>query len=61
MNRTDITRFNVSEYLDSAEMITEYLGSALDANDPALLLSAIVDVARSKVRAQGKSTERWEK
>ena len=40
--------FDPSEYLDSDEMIVEYLSAALSENDPDLLLAAISTVARSK-------------
>ncbi|AJP57820.1 putative addiction module antidote protein [Pandoraea vervacti] len=52
MSRTDITRFDASEYLDSDEMIAEYLNAALEENDPALFLSAIADVAKAKGMTQ---------
>lgn len=42
-----IDRFDVAEYLDSPEVITEYLREALDANDPAVLAEAVRGPAAS--------------
>lgn len=52
MRKADITRFDASEYLDSEEMIAEYLNAALQENDPAIFLSAIADVAKAKGMTQ---------
>lgn len=52
MSKTEITRFDASEYLDSDEMIAEYLNAALEVNDPALFLAAIADVAKAKGMTQ---------
>lgn len=52
MSKVDITRFDASEYLDSDEMIAEYLNAALEENDPAIFLSAIADVAKAKGMTQ---------
>ena len=40
--------FDASKYLDSDEMIAEYLTAALEEDDPELLLLALSDVARAK-------------
>lgn len=40
--------FDAAEYLDSEESITEYLSAALEAKDPALLLSALADVVKRR-------------
>jgi len=45
---TKITAFDVSEYLDDENMIAEYLSAILEENDPALLLSAIGDIAKAR-------------
>lgn len=38
--------FDAAEYLDSEEAITEYLSAALEAEDPALFLSAVADAVK---------------
>lgn len=43
-----ISKFDVSDYLDSEEAIAEYLNSIIDENDQSLLLSAIGDVAKAR-------------
>ncbi|WP_223254007.1 addiction module antidote protein [Alcaligenes faecalis] len=47
--------FDATEYLDSEEAIAEYLSAALEAEDPALLLSALADVI--KLRGISKTTK----
>ncbi len=44
--------FDASKYLDSEEMIAEYLNQALASGDTDLLLSAIGDVAKARGMAQ---------
>ena len=44
--------FDVAHYLDSEEMIAEYLNQALASGDTDLLLAAIGDVARARGMAQ---------
>lgn len=39
--------FDVTEYLDSPEMIAAYIEAALEENDPAFIARAIGDVARA--------------
>ena len=46
------TEFDASKYLDSTEMIAEYLNQALASGDTDLLLSAIGDVAKARGMAQ---------
>lgn len=52
MSATGTSRFDVAEYLDTNEMIAQYLNAALAENDPALFLSAIADVAKAKGMTQ---------
>ena len=44
----DFSKFDASEYLDSEEMIAEYLSAALEDPNPDVFLSAIADVARAR-------------
>jgi len=46
------SKFDISEYLDSPEMIREYLIAALEEGGPELLVAAIGDVAKSKGMTQ---------
>ena len=48
MRRKPLTPLDIAEYLDSEEMVAEYLNLICQENDPALLLRAIGHVARSK-------------
>ena len=64
MKKNDITHLDIAEYLDSEEMVAEYLNlicrendpalllRVCRENDPALLLRAIGHVARSKGMAK---------
>jgi probable addiction module antidote protein len=52
MSKTKISRFDASEYLDSEEMIAEYINAALDEGNPDLLLAAISDVAKARGMAK---------
>ena len=52
MRRKPLTRLDIAEYLDSEEMVAEYLNLICQENDPALLLRAIGHVARSKGMAK---------
>ena len=52
MKENEITHFDIAEYLDSEEMVAEYLNLICQENDPALLLRAIGHVARSKGMAK---------
>lgn len=46
------TEFDAASYLDSEEMVAEYLNQALASGDTDLLLLAIGDVARARGMAQ---------
>lgn len=46
------TAFDAADYLDSEEMMTEYLNQALASGDTDLLLAAIGDVAKARGMAQ---------
>ena len=52
MRKHSLTRLDIAEYLDSEEMVVEYLNLICQENDPALLLHAIGHVARSKGMAK---------
>jgi probable addiction module antidote protein len=54
MKKNDITHLDIAEYLDSEEMVAEYLNLICRENDPALLLRAIGHVARSKGMAKNR-------
>ena len=42
------TTFDVADYLDSEEMIAEYLSAILEENDPDLFIKALGDVAKAR-------------
>lgn len=46
--KTEIKPFDAAEYLDSPEMIAEYLTEALATEDPDLIAKAIGTVARAQ-------------
>jgi len=46
------TAFDAADYLDSGEMMAEYLNQALSSGDTDLLLAAIGDVAKARGMAQ---------
>jgi probable addiction module antidote protein len=46
--KTELTAFDASRYLDSEEMIAEYLTAAAEEDDPDLLLKALSDVAKAR-------------
>ncbi|MFM0074681.1 putative addiction module antidote protein [Paraburkholderia sediminicola] len=48
MSKVKTTRFDASHYLDSEEMIAEYLNAALEEGDADLLLAAIADIAKAR-------------
>jgi probable addiction module antidote protein len=48
MSKIKTARFDASHYLDSDEMVAEYLNAALVDGDPDLLIAAIADVARAR-------------
>ena len=43
-----LKKLDVIDFLDSDEMIVEYLNAALEENDPGFFAKAIGDVARAK-------------
>jgi len=42
------SRFDAVDYLDSEEMIAEYLTAALEDENPDVFLAAIADVAKAR-------------
>ncbi|MFM0740849.1 putative addiction module antidote protein [Paraburkholderia xenovorans] len=48
MSKIKTARFDASHYLDSEEMIAEYLNAALEEGDADLLLAAIADIAKAR-------------
>ena len=44
----ETTDFDASSYLDSPEVINEYIQSAIEDGDPLLLRLALADVAKAK-------------
>ena len=46
------TKWDTAEYLDSEEMMTEYLNLALEDGDPALISAALGNIARAKGMTQ---------
>jgi probable addiction module antidote protein len=45
---SDLPEFDAAPYLDSEASIAAYLTDILDASDPALLASALGDIARAR-------------
>lgn len=52
MSKVKISRFDAADYLDSEEMIAEYINAVLEDGDPELLLAAISDVAKARGMAK---------
>jgi len=48
MSKIKTARFDASHYLDSDEMVAEYLNAALAESNADVLLAAIADVAKSR-------------
>ena len=46
--RLELAPFDASDYLDSEEVIAEYLAVALDDPDPDAFLAAVSDVAKAR-------------
>ncbi len=46
--RTRFGKFDATEYLDSDEVIAEYLTAALEDENPAVFLAAQADVAKAR-------------
>jgi len=44
----ELPEFEVAPYLDSEDAIAAYLTNIIEANDPALLASALGDIARAR-------------
>ena len=44
----DLKRFDAADYLDSEEMIAEYLSASLEDENPDVFLAAIADVAKAR-------------
>lgn len=44
----DLPEFEVAPYLDSEDAIAAYLTNIIEASDPALLASALGDIARAR-------------
>jgi probable addiction module antidote protein len=44
----DLPDFDAAPYLDREEAVAAYLTDILEANDPALLASALGDIARAR-------------
>ena len=47
-----VSRFDAADYLDSEEMIAEYLAAALEDSNPDVFLSALGDVAKARGMAK---------
>ncbi len=47
-----VTRFDAADYLDSKEMIAEYLAAALEDDNPDVFLSALSDVTKARGMAE---------
>ncbi len=45
---SELPEFDAAEYLNSEEDVAAYLTAILEENDPALLASALGDIARSR-------------
>jgi probable addiction module antidote protein len=48
MTNEEITGWDIGEYLDTPEMIREYINVAIEENDPNLLRIALGDVAKAQ-------------
>lgn len=48
----NVTPFDASEFLDSPEVIAEYLAAALDDPDPEVFVAALGDVAKARGMTQ---------
>lgn len=45
---TKLAKFNAAEYVDSDEVIAEYLNATLEDEDPNVLLAVIGDIAKAR-------------
>ncbi|MFK0376721.1 DNA-binding protein [Pandoraea sp. NPDC090278] len=50
MAHIELTPFDASEYLDTDEVISEYITAALEENDIELLMAVIADIKKAKDR-----------
>jgi len=48
LDRLGLVPFDASDYLDSEEVIAEYLAAALEDSDPEAFLAAVGDVAKAR-------------
>jgi len=48
INANDLPDFEVSDYLEDADAIADYLTIVLEDGDPSLLIAALGDIARAK-------------
>lgn len=51
---SNLPKFDAADHLDSEETIAAYLADIREANDSALLASALEDIARARTRLAGK-------
>jgi len=51
-----VSKFDVLDYLDSEEMIEEYLKAVQEEEDPDLLRSALADVAKARTALLAKTS-----
>lgn len=49
---TQFSRFDAAEFLDSEEVIAEYLAASLEGGNPDLFIQALGDVAKARGIAQ---------
>ncbi|NTS33118.1 putative addiction module antidote protein [Phyllobacterium sp. BT25] len=49
---TEFTKFDASEFLDSDDMIAEYLAAALEDGNPEVFIAALGDVAKARGMAK---------
>lgn len=47
-----ISKFDAVDYLDSKEMMAEYLAAAMEDDNPDVFLAALADVAKARGMAQ---------
>jgi probable addiction module antidote protein len=48
LDKLDISAFDAAEFLDSEEIIAEYLNAAMSDPDPDIFLMALSNVARAR-------------
>ncbi len=46
--KTEISNWDASQYLDSPEMIKEYINAAIEEGNPTLLQAALGDIAKAQ-------------